>query len=145
MFRYSSSSPAASSLIMSRQKRHTIRFNLLLTPEQKVAWEAKAEAAGLKLSELIRRAVEKLQVKSVPKVNWQVHWELGKIGNNINQIAKAQNMAIKAGLTPPPIDSIPFKQLENLLSKMQLQLILGVELEEEPEGQEEELDDWQDS
>lgn len=84
-------------------------------------------------------------MKSVPKVNWQVHWELGKIGNNINQIAKAHNTAIKAGVTPPSIDSIPFKQLENLLSKMQLQLILGVELEEELEGQEEELDDWEDS
>ncbi|NJL82321.1 MAG: plasmid mobilization relaxosome protein MobC [Chloroflexaceae bacterium] len=60
--------------------------------------ERRAKAAGLKLSEYLRRAgLKKNQLRTVPEINRQVYGELGRIGNNLNQLAKAYNFVIAQG------------------------------------------------
>ena len=64
-----------------------------------------------------------------------------KISEDISQIVKAQNDAIVKGLTPPPIDSIPFEDLRLEISSLRLCLVL--ESHESTEDELEESDDWQ--
>ena len=63
----------------------------------------KAQAGVLSLSEFFRRAGLGLKIPTprprpvVPEVNRLTYRELGHIGTNLNQLAKACNMAIRAG------------------------------------------------
>ncbi|MDF5715730.1 MAG: plasmid mobilization relaxosome protein MobC [Rhizonema sp. NSF051] len=73
---------------------------LRLTEEEKENWSALAEAAGLgnNLSKLIRYCVEHRHIAPpVPAINLAAYTELGRIGNNINQITYAINRAAKFG------------------------------------------------
>ena len=60
-------------------------------------------AGSLSISEYIRRAAlnkpipQHRRKQRVPEVNRLTYVELGQIGNNLNQIAKACNIAIKQG------------------------------------------------
>lgn len=125
----------------TKLKRHTIRFEMLLTEEQNQHWEALSQRAGLSRAELVRRRMANCRIQTIPKANWQTYWQLGKIGNNINQIAKAQNTATSYGLTPPPIDPIPFEQLQKQIDKLRLHLLLGMD-DEVDEVETQEADDW---
>jgi hypothetical protein len=100
---------------------------MLLTPDESKTWEALAESAGVSKAELIRRRMAGCRIKTVPEANWQAYWQLGKIGNNINQIAKAHNTAIADGLTPPNIDLTPFEELRRQIDRLRLHLILGAD------------------
>lgn len=127
----------------TKSKQRIIQFKLMLTPSEKQKWTTLAQLSGLNISELIRRRMASCHIQTIPKVNWQFHWQLGKIGININQIAKAQNTAITQGLITPPIDPIPFEELQKQIDKLRLQLLFGTDDSKEDNGIEEE-DDWQD-
>ncbi|MCV3214050.1 MobC family plasmid mobilization relaxosome protein [Plectonema radiosum NIES-515] len=82
--------------------KRTSLVSLRLTEEEKEAWEAKALAAGMgnNISKFIRYCVEHDRIyiaPPVPAINEHIYIELGRIGNNINQIAYAINRAVKLG------------------------------------------------
>jgi hypothetical protein len=125
-----------------KQKHHTVRFEMLLSPETSQRWQALADFAGISKAELIRRKMEGCRIKTIPQVNWKCYWQLLKISENIDQIAKAQNLAISQGLTPLQIDHIPFEELKTEISRLRLQLLLGSD--EATKKELENSDDWQD-
>jgi hypothetical protein len=109
----------------AKQKHHTVRFEMLLTPELAEHWEALAESNGISKAELVRRRMAGYRIKSIPQVNWKCYWQLLKISENIDQIAKTQNAATIQGVNPPPINYVSFEELKIEISKLRLQLILG--------------------
>lgn len=124
------------------QKHHTVRFEMLLTPQQNEDWQALAESNGISKAELVRRRMAGCRTKTIPQVNWKCYWQLLKISEEIDRIAKAQNLALSQGLIPPPIHHIPFEQLKTEISRLRSQLILGNSKPRE-DGLEN-SDDWQD-
>ena len=121
----------------AKQKQHTVRFEMLLTPEQNEHWQALAESNGISKAELVRRSMAGCRIKSIPQVNWKCYWQLLKISEDISQIAKAQS------LTPPPIDFSAFDDLLREISTLRLRLCLVLESEESIEDELKESDDWQ--
>ncbi len=82
--------------------KRTSLISLRLTEEEKEDWEAKALAAGMgnNISKFIRYCVERDRIyiaPPVPAINSSTYAQLGRIGNNINQIAYAINRAVKLG------------------------------------------------
>ena len=77
-------------------------FPLRLSPSERAVLEEKAKSCGLKLSAYLREAGLKKKISSrvnrVPEINRATYVELGRIGNNINQIAKAANISVKRGM-----------------------------------------------
>ena len=64
-----------------------------LTPEEFCDWRAKAKAAGVSLSALVRRAMARTRTWSVPaaEVERERTRQVSRIGNNLNQIARWAN------------------------------------------------------
>ena len=77
---------------MQREQRTAI-IKIRLTGAEQAAWQAKAEAAGLSVSALIRRAVARVKTWTAAnaEVERQRNRELARIGNNLNQIARWAN------------------------------------------------------
>ncbi|MEA5599422.1 plasmid mobilization protein [Rivularia sp. UHCC 0363] len=113
----------------AKQKQHTVRFEMLLTPEQNEYWQALAESSGISKAELVRRRMAGCRIKSIPQINWKCYWQLLKISEDISQIAAIQNHAIAQGLTLPPIDFNPFEELLREISTLRLCLVLESEEE----------------
>ena len=91
---------------MARLKTRTLRYELRLTPVEKVRWSVKASAMGLDLSEYIRRCVERRQITTTiqPEVNRKTAVELGRIGVNLNQLQRAMNTAVASGQDIPNLE-----------------------------------------
>lgn len=90
----------------------------------------RALEAGIKASELVRRnALMRPLPKRVSKVDLKTYIELGRIGNNLNQLTKGVNTALKYGVTPPA-DKGELQELLELLHSIRLK-IAGVDDEEE--------------
>ncbi len=105
--------------------KRTSLVSLRLTEDEKEAWEAKAEEAGLgnNLSKFIRYCVEHRRIAPpAPAINSDTYAELGRIGNNINQIAYAINRAIKMG-EPVNTSLEEIEALKPLLQEVKLQLL----------------------
>ncbi len=97
--------------------------------------------AGLSASELMRRnALMRPLPKRLSKISSQTYWELGQIGNNLNQLVKATNTAIKMGLTPPANPEL-LTELKQLLHQCRREIALV--LDEDDDWEEEEEDDWE--
>ncbi len=126
----------------SKHKHYTVRLQILLTPQQNEHWQALADSSGISKAELVRRRMAGCRIKTIPQVNWKCYWQLLKISEDINQIAKAQNMALAQGLTLPQINHIPFDELKTEISRLRLQLLLG--RSKESNDEQENSDDWQD-
>ena len=64
-----------------------------LTPTESADWRAKAAAAGVPLSALIRRAMARTRTWTAPaaEVERERTRQVGRIGNNLNQIARWAN------------------------------------------------------
>lgn len=82
--------------------KRKVKVNFRLTEAEKERWEAKAEAVGCgnNLSQFIRLSVERERtfvLQTTPMIMKQTYIELGRIGNNINQIATATNRSVKMG------------------------------------------------
>lgn len=69
------------------------RIELRIADETKRAWEDKASAAGLSLSDLIRIAVEGLPVRRRNRLDTDpvLLRHLAQMGNNLNQLARWAN------------------------------------------------------
>ena len=73
-----------------------------LTASEKAQLRAKAEAAGLPVSTLLRKALgltEARRRKPIPRVDPALVLAVGRIGGNLNQIARWLNYAMKVGRT----------------------------------------------
>ncbi len=89
----------------------------------------KAYQARVSVTEFIRRAALRKQVVEPlppPQLNWKLYEQLGAIGNNLNQIARGVNSALKAGL-PVNVDEKFLDdsavQLLAVTKEIQLQLL----------------------
>ncbi len=68
--------------------------SLRLTAGERAVVRAKAHAAGLSVSELLRRSVLGQRVRVRPgQVRRDAVYQLSKIGNNLNQLAHVANAA----------------------------------------------------
>lgn len=108
-----------------RRKNYPLR----LSGSERAALEAKAAAAGLKLSAYLRQAglnkTVSAQFESVPAINRLTYTELGRIGNNINQMTKAAHTSLQRGMGCN-IDPDDLNNLLALLKKIRLE-VLAVE------------------
>jgi hypothetical protein len=73
------------------------------TAAEKAALRQKAEAAGVPVATLLREALGRAEArrrKPAPRVDPALVLAVGRIGGNLNQIARWLNRAHAAGLTP---------------------------------------------
>jgi hypothetical protein len=106
--------------------KRTSLISLRLTEEEKENWSALAEAAGLgnNLSKFIRYCVEHRHIAPpVPAINSAAYAELGRIGNNINQIAYAINRAVKMGFALAADPRAEIEDLKPLLVEVKQKLV----------------------
>jgi hypothetical protein len=98
--------------------------------------------AGMSASELMRRnALMRPLPKRLSKISLQTYWELGQIGNNLNQLVKATNIALKMGRTPPTNPEL-LRELLELLHQCRRD-IASDDVESEDWEEEEGDDDWE--
>lgn len=70
------------------------RIELRVSAEEKAHWQAIASSRGVYLSELIRSALSGQRLRprrAAPRVDPDLVRELARIGNNLNQLARAAN------------------------------------------------------
>lgn len=70
------------------------RIEIRTSPEEKWRWQKIAENKKVSLSELVRSFLNGQRLrkrKEAPKVNPELLRELARIGNNLNQLARAAN------------------------------------------------------
>lgn len=70
------------------------RIELRVSAEEKAHWQAIAASRGVSLSELIRAALSGQRLRprrAAPRVDPDLVRELARIGNNLNQLARAAN------------------------------------------------------
>lgn len=77
--------------------------------------------------------------KRLSKISLQTYWELGQIGNNLNQLVKATNTALLVGRTLPT-DPELLRELLELLHQCRRDIASD---DIEDEDSEEEEDDWE--
>ena len=121
---------------MPRPKQKVVRLNyqLRLLPSERKIMEQKAEAANLKLSEYLRSAGLNKTIRSqpkVPEINRATYVELGRIGNNINQLTKAAHVSLKRGGSGN-VNVAELSELSALIKRMRLE-ILAVYLTDDEE------------
>ena len=71
-----------------------MRIEIRTTPEEKQQWQAIAENKGVSLSELVRSALRGQRLRKrrePPRVDPNLLRELARMGNNLNQLARAAN------------------------------------------------------
>ena len=133
-------------MVNRKQSKRLVRnhlFSLRLSDIELDLLRLKSVDAGMSASELMRRnGLLRPLPKRLSKISLKAYWELGQIGNNLNQLVKATNTSIKMGRTPPPNTEL----LEELLSVLHQcrRDIAQVDTESEDwEQEEEDEDDWQ--
>jgi hypothetical protein len=98
--------------------------------------------AGMSASELMRRnALMRPLPKRLSKISLQTYWELGQIGNNLNQLVKATNTAILMGRTLPA-DPELLRELLELLHQCRRDIARD-DIDSEDSEEEDEEDDWE--
>lgn len=78
------------------------RIELRVSAEEKAHWQAIATSRGVSLSELIRAALSGQRLRTrraAPRVDPDLVRELARIGNNLNQLARAANRR-------PPVETV---------------------------------------
>lgn len=102
----------------------------------------KSQDAGMSASELMRRnALMRPLPKRLSKISLQTYWELGQIGNNLNQLVKATNIAILMGRNLPT-DPELLRELLELLHQCRRD-IASPDIDSEDLEEEDEEDDWE--
>jgi hypothetical protein len=103
----------------------------------------KAQDAGLSIAEFTRRSVLlKPLPKRLSKITLATYKELVCIGNNINQLTKATNTAMKMGLRPP-VDPEQLEQLRSLLQQIGRELSqIETEVTDEDDIDDDDLEEW---
>ena len=74
-------------------ERRSVEVHLRVSPAERAAWKAKAAAAGLPLSALLRQAMARTQTWTAPAmaVEHERSRQIARIGNNLNQLARWAN------------------------------------------------------
>ena len=74
-------------------ERRTGQIHLRVSPAEVAVWRAKAEAAGVPLSDLLRRAMARTRTwtAAAAEVERERTRQVARIGNNLNQIARWAN------------------------------------------------------
>ena len=74
-------------------ERRSVEIHLRVSPAERAAWKAKAAAAGLPLSALLRQAMARTQTWTAPAmaIESERSRQIARIGNNVNQIARWAN------------------------------------------------------
>ena len=74
-------------------RRRPVLVAVRLTPDESADWRAKAKAAGVPLSALIRRAMARTRTWTAPaaEVERERTRQVARIGNNLNQVARWAN------------------------------------------------------
>ena len=74
-------------------ERRSVEIHLRVSPAERAAWKAKAAAAGLPLSALVRQAMARTQTWTAPAraVERERTRQIARIGNNVNQLARWAN------------------------------------------------------
>jgi Bacterial mobilisation protein (MobC) len=104
------------------KKRRNIKFLICLTPQEKEQVRQMAAENSLTMAELFRaKTIKNRLPRRVTKVAGQTYWELGKIGNNLNQIAKAINTSVLMG-EPVVVDRGLLEQVRNLVKQVRREL-----------------------
>lgn len=79
---------------MTTRPTRRIMVQVRASPEELARWQAKAEAAGMRLSGLVRQALDEAKPprrRSRPPVDPALLRQLALIGNNLNQLARWAN------------------------------------------------------
>ena len=73
--------------------RRTGQLHLRVSPAEVAAWRAKAEAAGVPLSDLLRQAMARTRTWTAPAADAERERtrQVARIGNNLNQLARWAN------------------------------------------------------
>ena len=73
--------------------RRTGQIHLRVSPVEVAAWRAKAEAAGVPLSDLLRQAMARTRTwtAAAAEVERERTRQIARVGNNLNQIARWAN------------------------------------------------------
>lgn len=104
------------------EMERSIRFHICLTPGEKEQVRQMADENNLSMAELFRSKTLKNQLpRRVTKVAGQTYWELGQIGNNLNQIAKAINTSVLMG-EPVIVDRALLKQLRDIVKQVRREI-----------------------
>ncbi|MTJ14999.1 MobC family plasmid mobilization relaxosome protein [Anabaena sp. UHCC 0187] len=104
------------------KKRRNIKFLICLTPQEKEQVRQMAAENSLTMAELFRaKTIKNRLPRRVTKVAGQTYWELGKIGNNLNQIAKAINTSVLMG-EPVVVDRGLLEQVRNLVRQVRREI-----------------------
>ena len=104
------------------KKRRNIKFLICLTPQEKEQVRQMAAENSLTMAELFRaKTIKNRLPRRVTKVAGQTYWELGKIGNNLNQIAKAINTSVLMG-EPVVVDRGLLEQVKNLVRQVRREI-----------------------
>ncbi len=74
-------------------ERRTGQIHLRVSPAEAAAWQAKAAAAGVPLSDLLRRAMARTRTwtAAAVEVERERTRQVARVGNNLNQIARWAN------------------------------------------------------
>ena len=74
-------------------ERRTVRVHIRLSPAESAAWRAKAAAAGVPLSVLLRRAMARTRpwTPVAADIERERTRQVARIGNNLNQLARWAN------------------------------------------------------
>jgi len=100
-------------------------YPLRLSPKERETLEGKAAEASLKLSEYIRQKslsdTTLVKKKGVPAINILTYTELGRIGNNINQLTKLAHQSSKRGVQSN-LDVTQLENLQELIKKVRREL-----------------------
>ena len=118
------------------EKEKRKNFPLRLSASERTVLEAKASAAGLKLSPYLRQAGLNKTISSktnrVPAINRATYVELGRIGNNINQMTKAAHKSLQRGMGCN-VNPTELSALLRLLKQVRLE-ILAIEQQEDDDS-----------
>ncbi len=72
-----------------------MRVEIRTTPQDKARWQALAESRGVSLSDLVRALLDgqrpRRPRREAPPVDPALLRELARLGNNLNQLARAAN------------------------------------------------------
>ena len=112
---------------MPRPKQKVVRENyqLRLLPSERERLEQLAAGANLKLSEYLRSAGLNKTIKAtakVPEINRATYVELGRIGNNVNQLTLAAHASVTRGVNCN-IDTAKLSELSEIIQRMRLEIL----------------------
>lgn len=107
----------------SQEKSKSAVVPVRFTPAERDGLKEEAKAVNLSLSEYIRRTtLERPLPRPRTEISVDTYRELGRIGNNVNQLAAAANLAVKMGHSPA-VTPQQWSELRRLIDRVRLEWI----------------------